>query len=65
MDKIVSYYFMFMQGTPQQEVAYATGLLWDNAHDWFMAYLHGTQGRFPHNWPTLFATLVAHFGSRL
>ena len=38
--EVVSHYFMSMQGTPQQEVSYPATLLWANAHDWFMAYLH-------------------------
>ena len=38
---------MFMQGAPQQEVAYAATLLRANAHDWFMVYLYKNQGRYP------------------
>ena len=56
---------MFMQGTPQQEVAYAATLLRDNAHDWFMAYLRRNQGRYPRDWATMAAALVERFGSRL
>ena len=63
--EVVSHYFMFMQGTPQQEVAYAATLLRANAHDWFMAYLRKNQGRYPHDWATMAAALVDRFGSRL
>ena len=45
--EVVLHYFMFMQGTPQQEVAYAATLLRANAHDRFMVYLHKNQGRYP------------------
>ena len=62
---MVSHYFMFMQGTPQQEVAYAATLLRANAHDWFMAYLRKNQGRYPRDWATMSAALVDRFGSRL
>ena len=55
---MVSHYFMFMQGTPQQEVAYAATLLRANAHDWFMAYLRKNQGRYPRDWATMSAALV-------
>ena len=63
--EVVSHYFMFMQGTPQQEVAYAVSLLRGNAHDWFMAYLRQNQGRYPCDWATLSTALIARFGSRL
>ena len=63
--EVVSHYFMFMQGTPQQEVAYAATLLRANAHDWFMAYLRKNQGRYPRDWATMSAALVDRFGSRL
>lgn len=63
--EVVSHYFMFMQGTHQQEVAYAATLLRANAHDWFMAYLCKNQGRYPHDWATMLTVLVERFGSRL
>ena len=63
--EVVSHYFMFMQGTPQQEVAYAATLLRANAHDWFMAYLRKNQGRYPRDWATMSAALVDRFGSHL
>ena len=63
--EVVSHYFMFMQGNPQQEVAYAATLLRGNAHDWFMAYLRRNQGRYPRDWATMAAALVERFGSRL
>ena len=63
--EVVSHYFMFMQGTPQQEVAYAATFLRANAHDWFMAYLRKNQGRYPHDWAMMSAALVDRFGSRL
>ena len=63
--EVVSHYFMFMQGTPQQEVAYAATLLRANAHDWFMAYLRKNQGRYPRDWATMSAALVDRFSSRL
>ena len=56
---------MFMQGTPQQEVVYAATLLWNNEHDWFMAYILHNQGRYPRDWATLAAAPVERFGSRL
>ena len=62
---MVSHYFIFIQGTPQQEVAYAATLLRANAHDWFMAYLRKNQGRYPHDWATMSAALINRFGTRL
>ena len=46
---IVSNYFAFMVGTPQQEVAYAATLLRDTTHDWWTAYLCRQHGHMPHD----------------
>ena len=54
-----------MNGTSNQEVAYAATLLRDNAHIWWQAYLRHNAGRCPRDWPTMSAGLVERFGSRL
>ena len=62
---VVTNYYLFMNGTPQQEVAYAATLLRDAAHDWWQAYLHRQRGRLPHDWATFSTALLDRFGSKL
>ena len=63
--EVVTNYFRFMNGTSNQEVAYAATLLRDNAHIWWQPYLRHNGGCCPRDWSTMSAGLVERFGSRL
>ena len=62
---IVRNYFAFMQGFPQQEVAYAVQLLRDSAQDWWAWYLKVNGGRYPPDWPTMAGAMIVRFGSNM
>ena len=62
---VVTNYYAFMQGTPQQEVAYAATLLRDSAHDWWKSYLRKNGNKYPRDWPTMSLALIERFGSHL
>ena len=62
---VVSNYFVFMNGTPHQEVAYAITLLREAAHDWWQSYLSRRRNVLPPDWATLSAALLDRFGSKL
>ena len=62
---VVNNYFVFMNGTPHQEVAYAIMLLREATHDWWQSYLSCRQNVLPPDWATLSATLLDRFGSKL
>ena len=47
---VVSNYFVFMNGTPHQEVAYAITLLREAAHDWWQSYLSRRRNVLPPDW---------------
>ena len=62
---VVSNDFIFMNGTPHQEVAYAITLLREAADDWWQSYLNRRRNVLPPDWATLSAALLDRFGSKL
>lgn len=61
---VVNNYYMFMNSTPHQEVAYAAALLCDATHNWWQAYLDRNGRRIPQDWATLSAAFVGRFGGK-
>ena len=62
---VVNNYFVFMNGTRHQEVAYAITLLREAAHGWWQSYLSRRQNVLPPDWATLSAALLNRFESKL
>ena len=62
---LVRQYFVFMQGTPAQEVAFAATLLRGAAHEWYQNYEKRNGNRSPQNWATLQQALTERFGSNI
>ena len=58
-------YFAFMQGTPQQEVAYVTTLLRDGAHGRWTAYLRRRCGIILSSCASFHLALLDRSGSKL
>ena len=54
---VMSNYFVFMNGTPHQEVAYAITLVREAAHDWWQSYLSLRRNILLPDWVTLSAPL--------
>ena len=61
----VSNYFLFMNGTSQQEVTCAVTLLHEAAHDWWQAYMDRVHSMLPLDWDTISAMLLGHLRSKL
>ena len=62
---MVPNYFMFMTGTPQQEVTYAAMLLRDAAHHWWTGYLHRRDERMSTHWASVQFALLDRFSNKL
>ena len=62
---VMSNYFVFMNDTLHQEVAYVIMLLCKVAHDWWQLYLGYSRNVLPPDWATLSAVLLDKFGSKL
>ena len=61
---LVSNYFVFMNGTPHQEVAYAITLLCEATHNWWQSYLSHRRNVLPPDWATLSVAILDRFGSK-
>ena len=62
---LVRNYFVFMNGTPRQEVAYAVNLLRDTALEWWLSYLRRNGGKYPADWSVMANAILDRFGSNL
>ena len=54
-------YFIFMTGTTQQEVAYATTLLRDVAQEYKVGYLRRDHGKYHRDWDTMVQAILEQF----
>ena len=58
-------YFVFMNGTARQEVAFAATLLRGAAHEWYMGYERRNGNQPPRDWPTMMQAILDRFGSNI
>ena len=58
-------YFVFMNGSARQEVAFAATLLRGAAHEWYMGYERRNGNQPPRDWPTLMQAILDRFGSNI
>ena len=56
-------YFVFLNGTPMQGVAYAVKLLRDTTLEWGQSYLRQNGGNYPIDWNTMANAILDRFGS--
>ena len=62
---LVWQYFVFMNGTARQEVAFAAMLLRGAAHEWYMGYEQRNGNQPPRDWPTMMQNILDSFGSNI
>ena len=62
---LVRQYFVFMNGTARQEVAFAATLLRGAAHEWYMGYERRNGNQPPRDWPTMMQAILDRFGSNI
>ena len=62
---LVRQYFVFMNGTTRQEVAFAATLLKGAAHEWYMGYERRNGNQPPRDWPTMRQAILDRFGSNI
>ena len=62
---LVRQYFVFMNGTARQEVAFAATLLRGAAHEWYMGYEQRNGNQPPRDWPTMMQAILERFGSNI
>ena len=62
---LVRQYFVFMNGTARQEVAFAATLLRGAAHEWYMGYERRNGNQPPRDWPTMRQAILDRFGSNI
>ena len=62
---LVLQYFVFMNGTTRQEVAFTATLLKGAAHEWYMGYERRNGNQPPRDWPTMRQAILDRFGSNI
>ena len=62
---LVRQYFVFMNGTARQEVAFAATLLRGAAHEWYLGYERRNGNKPPQDWPTMQQAILDRFGSNI
>ena len=62
---LVRQYFVFMNGTARQEVAFTATLLRGAAHEWYMGYERQNGNQPPRDWPTMRQAILDRFGSNI
>ena len=62
---LVEQYFVFMNGTARQEVAFAATLLRGAAHEWYRGYRQRNDNQPPRDWPTMQQAILERFGSNI
>ena len=62
---LVRQYFVFMNGTARQEVAFAATRLRGAAHEWYLGYERRNGNKPPQDWPTMQQAILDRFGSNI
>ena len=62
---LMKQYFVFMNGSVRQEVAFAATLLRGVAHEWYTGYERRNGNQLPRDWPTLMQAILERFGSNI